>query len=59
VSQNKKRKKNPKMAASGLGLSTSFLPGHDTLLRRQRRHPVAGSIDASFRPVMAELGVAT
>ncbi|KAK3138096.1 hypothetical protein QOZ80_5AG0364440 [Eleusine coracana subsp. coracana] len=42
------------MAASGLGLSTSFLPGHDTLLRRRR--PVAGSASASFRPVTAELG---
>jgi hypothetical protein len=47
------------MAASGLGLSTSFLPGHDTLLRRQRRRP-ASPAAASFRPVTAELsGVAT
>jgi hypothetical protein len=43
------------MAASGLGLSTSFLPGHDTLLRRRRR-PVAGSVASSLRPVTAELG---
>ncbi|CAN6359285.1 unnamed protein product [Urochloa humidicola] len=43
------------MAASGLGLSTSFLPGHDTLLRRRRRRP-AGPAAASFRPVTAELG---
>jgi hypothetical protein len=45
------------MAASGLGLSTSFLPGHDTLLRRRRRRrPVAGSVASSLRPVTAELG---
>ncbi|KAG0519062.1 hypothetical protein BDA96_09G231600 [Sorghum bicolor] len=43
------------MAASGLGLSTSFLPGHDTLLRRRRRRPASPST-ASFRPVTAELG---
>ncbi|XP_066366901.1 serine/threonine-protein kinase STN7, chloroplastic-like isoform X1 [Miscanthus floridulus] len=43
------------MAASGLGLSTSFLPGHDTLLRRRRRRP-ASPAAASFRPVTAELG---
>uniref|UniRef100_A0ACD5T7R4 Uncharacterized protein n=1 Tax=Avena sativa TaxID=4498 RepID=A0ACD5T7R4_AVESA len=40
--------------SSSLGLSTSFLPGHDTRLRR-RRLP-AGIPAASFRPV-AELGV--
>ncbi|KAG2625995.1 hypothetical protein PVAP13_3KG279500 [Panicum virgatum] len=43
------------MAASGLGLSTSFLPLHDTLLRRRRRRP-ASPAAASFRPVTAELG---
>ncbi|CAD6332970.1 unnamed protein product [Miscanthus lutarioriparius] len=43
------------MAASGLGLSTSFLPGHDTLLRRRRRRPTSPAA-ASFRPVTAELG---
>ncbi|KAJ1263917.1 hypothetical protein BS78_09G223000 [Paspalum vaginatum] len=43
------------MAASGLGLSTSFLPGQDTLLRRRRRRP-ASPAAASFRPVTAELG---
>ncbi|OEL38173.1 Serine/threonine-protein kinase STN7, chloroplastic [Dichanthelium oligosanthes] len=43
------------MAASGLGLSTSFLPGHDTLLRRRRRRP-ASPAAASFRSVTAELG---
>ncbi|KAF8727444.1 hypothetical protein HU200_019052 [Digitaria exilis] len=43
------------MAASGLGLSTSFLPGHDTLLRRRPRRP-ASPAAASFRPVTAELG---
>ncbi|CAM0954123.1 unnamed protein product [Alopecurus aequalis] len=41
--------------SSSLGLSTSFLPGHDTRLRRLRRRP-AGIPAASFRPV-AELGV--
>ncbi|CAD6271347.1 unnamed protein product [Miscanthus lutarioriparius] len=45
------------MAASGLGLSTSFLPGHDTLLRRRRRRRrPASPAAASFRPVTAELG---
>ncbi|XP_066366979.1 serine/threonine-protein kinase STN7, chloroplastic-like [Miscanthus floridulus] len=43
------------MAASGLGLSTSFLPGHDTFLRRRRRRP-ASPAAASFRLVTAELG---
>ncbi|KQK05055.1 serine/threonine-protein kinase STN7, chloroplastic [Brachypodium distachyon] len=40
------------MATSSLGLSTSFLPGHDT---RRRRRPPRGPA-ASFRPVTAELG---
>lgn len=42
------------MASTSLGLSTSFLPGHDTRLRRRRR-----AAAASFRPVVAsaELGV--
>ncbi|TVU20382.1 hypothetical protein EJB05_36589, partial [Eragrostis curvula] len=44
------------MATSGLELSTSFLPGHDTLLRRRRRPRRPGSAAASFRPVTAELG---
>uniref|UniRef100_A0A0E0DUG2 non-specific serine/threonine protein kinase n=1 Tax=Oryza meridionalis TaxID=40149 RepID=A0A0E0DUG2_9ORYZ len=43
------------MATGSLGLSTSFLPGHDTLLRRRRRRPPATAA-ASFRPVTAELG---
>lgn len=43
------------MATGSLGLSTSFLPGHDTLLRRRRRRPPATTA-ASFRPVTAELG---
>lgn len=50
-----KGREKSEMAASGLGLSTSFLPGHDTLLRRRRRRP-AGHAAASFRPVTAELG---
>ncbi|XP_006655552.2 serine/threonine-protein kinase STN7, chloroplastic [Oryza brachyantha] len=41
------------MATGSLGLSTSFLPGHDTLLRRRRRRTLPA---ASFRPVTAELG---
>ncbi|KAE8816357.1 Serine/threonine-protein kinase SNT7, chloroplastic [Hordeum vulgare] len=46
------------MATSSLGLSTSFLPGHDTRLRRRRR-AAGGPAAASFRPVVAsaELGV--
>ncbi|KAL6848994.1 hypothetical protein ACP4OV_021577 [Aristida adscensionis] len=44
------------MATSGLGLSTSFLPGHGTLRRRRRPAPGPGSPAASFRPVTAELG---
>uniref|UniRef100_A0A0E0L5C0 non-specific serine/threonine protein kinase n=1 Tax=Oryza punctata TaxID=4537 RepID=A0A0E0L5C0_ORYPU len=45
------------MATGSLGLSTSFLPGHDTLLRRRRRRlPATASPAASFRPVTAELG---
>ncbi|VAH22173.1 unnamed protein product [Triticum turgidum subsp. durum] len=44
------------MATSSLGLSTSFLPGHDTRLRRRRRAAPAAA--SSFRPVVAsaELG---
>ncbi|KAL6609557.1 hypothetical protein ACP70R_039526 [Stipagrostis hirtigluma subsp. patula] len=42
------------MATSGLGLSTSFLPGHGTLRRRRRPEPWRPA--ASFRPVTAELG---
>ncbi|VAH10157.1 unnamed protein product [Triticum turgidum subsp. durum] len=44
------------MASTSLGLSTSFLPGHDTRLRRRRRAAPAAA--ASFRPVVAsaELG---
>ena len=42
------------MATSSLGLSTSFLPGHDTRLRRRRR---AAPAAASFRPVVASAGL--
>ena len=41
--------------SSSLGLSTSFLPGHDTRLRRRRHRRPAGIPAASFRPA-AELG---
>uniref|UniRef100_A0A452ZRK0 non-specific serine/threonine protein kinase n=3 Tax=Aegilops tauschii subsp. strangulata TaxID=200361 RepID=A0A452ZRK0_AEGTS len=40
--------------SSSLGLSTSFLPGHDTRLRRRRR---AAPAAASFRPVVASAGL--
>ncbi|KAG8086308.1 hypothetical protein GUJ93_ZPchr0010g7446 [Zizania palustris] len=45
------------MATGSLGLSTSFLPGHDNLLRRRRLRRLPPSPTASFRPVTAELGV--
>ncbi|KAL5231421.1 hypothetical protein ABZP36_030197 [Zizania latifolia] len=45
------------MATGSLGLSTSFLPGHDNLLRRRRLRRLPPSPTASFRPVRAELGV--
>ncbi|KAM3412346.1 hypothetical protein ACQJBY_003817 [Aegilops geniculata] len=41
--------------SSSLGLSTSFLPGHDTRLRRRRRAAPAAA--ASFRPVVASAGL--
>ncbi|KAM3299696.1 hypothetical protein ACQJBY_040943 [Aegilops geniculata] len=43
------------MASTSLGLSTSFLPGHDTRLRRRRRAAPAAA--ASFRPVVASAGL--